>query len=114
MAEKNGIPLTTIKDGDVVVFFNFRTDRGRQLTQVLSQLDMHEMNMHALKLHYITMTNYDEGFTNIDVMFDKDNLSETLGEVLDKNHKTQIRIAETEKYPHVTFFFSGGREKPFD
>ncbi|MGA0042405.1 MAG: 2,3-bisphosphoglycerate-independent phosphoglycerate mutase [Flavobacteriaceae bacterium] len=114
LAEKNGIPLTTIKDGDVVVFFNFRTDRGRQLTQVLSQRDMHEMNMHALKLHYITMTNYDEGFTNIDVMFDKDNLSETLGEVLEKNHKTQIRIAETEKYPHVTFFFSGGREKPFD
>jgi 2,3-bisphosphoglycerate-independent phosphoglycerate mutase len=114
LAEKNGIPLTTIKDGDVVVFFNFRTDRGRQLTQVLSQRDMHEMNMHALKLHYITMTNYDEGFTNIDVMFDKDNLSETLGEVLEKNHKTQIRIAETEKYPHVTFFFSVGREKPFD
>jgi len=114
LAETNGAPLTTIKDGDVVVFFNFRTDRGRQLTQVISQQDMHEMNMKALKLHYITMTNYDEGFKNVEVMFEKDNLSATLGEVLEKHNKTQIRIAETEKYPHVTFFFSGGREKPFD
>ncbi len=113
LIENNGFVRTTIKDGDVVVFFNFRTDRGRQLTQVLSQQDMLDMNMHALNLHYITMTNYDEDFKNVEVMFEKDNLSETLGEVLEKNLKTQIRIAETEKYPHVTFFFSGGREKPF-
>lgn len=106
-------PLATIKDDDVVVFFNFRTDRGRQLTNALSQNDFHEQNMHKLKLHYVTLTNYDETFKGINVVFKKDNLTETLGEVLEKHDKTQIRIAETEKYPHVTFFFSGGREEPF-
>jgi 2,3-bisphosphoglycerate-independent phosphoglycerate mutase len=109
----NGDPVTTIKEDDVVIFFNFRTDRGRQLTDALSQNDFHEHNMHKLKLHYVTMTNYDENFEGINVVFNKDNLSETLGEVLAKNGKTQIRIAETEKYPHVTFFFSGGQEEPF-
>ena len=106
-------PTTTIKNDDVVIFFNFRTDRGRQLTQALSQEDFHEYNMHKLNLHYVTMTNYDDNFTGINVVFNKDNLSETLGEVLEKHNKQQIRIAETEKYPHVTFFFSGGREEPF-
>ena len=106
-------PTATIKNGDVVIFFNFRTDRGRQLTEVLSQEDFHEYNMHKLDLHYVTMTNYDDNFKGINVVFNKDNLSETLGEVLGKHDKKQIRIAETEKYPHVTFFFSGGQEEPF-
>ncbi|WP_299396162.1 2,3-bisphosphoglycerate-independent phosphoglycerate mutase [uncultured Gelidibacter sp.] len=114
MTDHNGTPKTTIKDGDVVIFFNFRTDRGRQLTEALSQYDFHEQNMHKLDLYYVTMTNYDDVFTGINVVFEKDNLTETLGEVLEKYHKKQIRIAETEKYPHVTFFFSGGREIPFD
>ncbi|WP_053990197.1 2,3-bisphosphoglycerate-independent phosphoglycerate mutase [Mangrovimonas sp. TPBH4] len=109
-----GEPIAKIQDGDVIIFFNFRTDRGRQLTEALTQTDFHEQNMHKLKLHYVTMTNYDDSFEGIHVVFDKDNLSETLGEVLEKHHKTQIRIAETEKYPHVTFFFSGGRETPFE
>ncbi len=114
MLDKNEDTVTTIKNGDVVVFFNFRTDRGRQLTQALTQLDFHEQNMHKLDLYYVTMTNYDDTFTGIHKIFEKDNLTETLGEVLEKHHKKQIRIAETEKYPHVTFFFSGGREKPFE
>ncbi|TDU42832.1 phosphoglycerate mutase [Gelidibacter sediminis] len=114
MTDADGNPKTKIKDGDVVIFFNFRTDRGRQLTEALSQYDFHVQNMHKLDLYYVTMTNYDEVFTGINVVFEKDNLTETLGEVLEKYHKKQIRIAETEKYPHVTFFFSGGREIPFD
>ena len=109
----NGEPLAQIREGDVVLFFNFRTDRGRQLTEALSQKDFHEYNMHTLDLHYVTMTNYDENFENINVIFNKDNITQTLGEVLENHGKTQLRIAETEKYPHVTFFFSGGREKPF-
>ena len=114
MTDHHGNPKTTIKDGDVVIFFNFRTDRGRQLTQALSQYDFHEQNMHKLDLYYVTLSNYDDVFTNIKVVFEKDNLTETLGEVLEQHHKKQIRIAETEKYPHVTFFFSGGREVPFE
>ena len=113
MVDNHNKPITTIKEGDVVIFFNFRTDRGRQLTQVLTQQDFHEQNMHKLNLYYVTMTNYDETFKNINVVFKKDNLDDTLGEVLENKHKKQIRIAETEKYPHVTFFFSGGRETPF-
>lgn len=111
---KDGKPLATIASGDVVVFFNFRTDRGRQLTQVLTQEDMHEFNMHKMKLYYVTMTNYDDAFSGIHVIYDKDNLQQTLGEVLASHGKKQIRIAETEKYPHVTFFFNGGRELPFE
>ncbi|MCC1483253.1 2,3-bisphosphoglycerate-independent phosphoglycerate mutase [Winogradskyella immobilis] len=111
--DTNNQPVTTIKDDDVVIFFNFRTDRGRELTDVLSQNDFHEFNMRKLQLHYVTLTNYDDNFKGINVIFNKDNLTDTLGEVLEKNNKTQIRIAETEKYPHVTFFFSGGRELPF-
>jgi len=107
-------PLATIKEGDVVIFFNFRTDRGRQLTEVLSQKDHLDFNMHKMNLYYVTMTNYDDTFNNIYRIFDKDHITETLGEVLEKHNKKQIRIAETEKYPHVTFFFSGGRENPFE
>ncbi|MBU2922936.1 2,3-bisphosphoglycerate-independent phosphoglycerate mutase [Winogradskyella psychrotolerans] len=114
VTDKNNQPVTTIKDDDVVIFFNFRTDRGRQLTEALSQKDFHEYNMHKLNLYYVTMTNYDDSFEGIKVVFNKDNLSETLGEVLEKHNKKQIRIAETEKYPHVTFFFSGGQEQPFE
>jgi 2,3-bisphosphoglycerate-independent phosphoglycerate mutase len=113
MTDESDEPIATIKEGDVVIFFNFRTDRGRQLTEVLSQKDHPEYNMHKMNLYYVTMTNYDDTFNNIYRIFDKDNLTETLGEVLEKAGKTQIRIAETEKYPHVTFFFSGGREEPF-
>ena len=108
-----GQPLTTISEQDVVIFFNFRTDRGRELTEVLTQKDYPEFEMNALPLYFVTLTNYDDTFKNIQVVYDKDNLTETLGEVLEKNGKKQIRIAETEKYPHVTFFFSGGREIPF-
>jgi 2,3-bisphosphoglycerate-independent phosphoglycerate mutase len=114
MTDSNGNALATIENGDVIIFFNFRTDRGRQLTEALSQKDFHEQNMHKLNLYYVTMTNYDETYHNVKVIYNKDNITETLGEVLEKNHKKQIRIAETEKYPHVTFFFSGGREEPFE
>ena len=113
MVDELGNAIATIEEDDVIVFFNFRTDRGRELTEVLSQSDCHEYNMHKLNLYYVTMTNYDDTYQNVHVIYDKDNLTETLGEVLEKAGKTQIRIAETEKYPHVTFFFSGGREIPF-
>ena len=110
----NGKPIATIQPGDVVICFNFRTDRGRQITMALTQQDFQEQNMHKLSLKYLTMANYDDTFKNVDVIFDKDNLNNTLGEVLANAQKKQIRIAETEKYPHVTFFFSGGREATFD
>lgn len=110
---ENGKPVGNIETGDVVMCFNFRTDRGREITEALTQRDFHEQNMHALDLYYITMTNYDETYKNVKVIYDKDNLTNTLGEVLEKARKKQIRSAETEKYPHVTFFFSGGREEPF-
>lgn len=109
-----GQAITTIEPGDVVLFFNFRTDRGRELTQVLSQKAFPDFDMQPLDLYYVTLTNYDESFKKVNVVFDKDNLSDTLGEVLSKAGKTQVRIAETEKYPHVTFFFNGGRETPFE
>ena len=114
MVDEQEKPVATIVEGDVVIFFNFRTDRGRELTEALSQHDFHEQNMHKLNLYYVTLTNYDETYQNVKVVYNKDNITETLGEVLEKAGKTQIRIAETEKYPHVTFFFSGGRETPFD
>lgn len=112
--DPNGNPLAVIQEDDVVIFFNFRTDRGRELTEALSQQDFHEQNMHKLNLYYVTLTNYDETYQNVKVVYNKDNITETLGEVLEKANKKQIRIAETEKYPHVTFFFSGGRETPFE
>ncbi|MBO6531572.1 MAG: 2,3-bisphosphoglycerate-independent phosphoglycerate mutase [Muricauda sp.] len=114
MTDSNNEPLAKIKDGDVIIFFNFRTDRGRELTQALSQMDFHEQNMHKLDLYYVTMTNYDESFKGIKIIFNKENIKDTLGETLAKHGKKQIRIAETEKYPHVTFFFNGGREEPFE
>jgi 2,3-bisphosphoglycerate-independent phosphoglycerate mutase len=107
-------PLGTIKDDDAVLCFNFRTDRCREITQVLSQMDLPEFNMHRLSLHYTTMTQYDHSYKNVNVIFENDDLKNTLGEILQKEGLKQIRIAETEKYPHVTFFFSGGREVPFD
>jgi 2,3-bisphosphoglycerate-independent phosphoglycerate mutase len=107
-------PLATIKDGDAVICFNFRTDRCREITQVLSQTDMPEFGMKKLSLHYTTMTDYDRTFKNVSVIFENDNLNNTIGEILANNGKKQIRIAETEKYPHVSFFFSGGRETPFE
>ena len=112
--DADGNTLTKISDGDLVICFNFRTDRCREITQVLTQEDMHEFNMHKLDLYYVTMTMYDQSFKNVPVLFYKDNLQNTLGEVLSANGKTQIRIAETEKYPHVSFFFSGGREESFE
>lgn len=110
----DGTPTATIKAGDVVICFNYRTDRGREITTALSQKDFPDFGMQKLPLYYVTMTTYDESFEGVNVVFTKDDLSNTLGEVLETNHKNQIRIAETEKYPHVTFFFSGGREKEFE
>ncbi|MDB5109285.1 MAG: 2,3-bisphosphoglycerate-independent phosphoglycerate mutase [Mucilaginibacter sp.] len=109
-----GQPLAVIKNGDVVICFNFRTDRGREITIALTQKAFPEYNLHPLDLHYITMTSYDETFKNVQVIFNKEDVTKTLGEILQDAGKNQIRIAETEKYPHVTFFFSGGREKAFD
>ena len=109
----DGQPLATIEEGDVVLCFNFRTDRGREITEVLTQHDMHAFQMQRLNLHYLTLTNYDDTFVGVTPIFEKDNLDKTLGEVLAAHGKTQLRIAETEKYPHVTFFFSGGRETEF-
>src|SRR5690349_11283765 len=106
-------PVGTIKEGDVVLCFNFRTDRGREITEVLTQKDFPEQDMKKLSLYYVTLTNYDDSFQNVKVIFDKDNLEKTLGEVVSLVGKKQIRVAETEKYPHVTFFFSGGREEAF-
>jgi 2,3-bisphosphoglycerate-independent phosphoglycerate mutase len=113
VTNQDGTPKTKIKDGDVVIFFNYRTDRGRELTNALCQNDFPEYNMKKLDLHYTTMTLYDASFTGINVIYNNDNIKQTLGEVLSKAGKKQIRIAETEKYPHVTFFFSGGQEEPF-
>ena len=109
-----GNPRALLEADDVVIFFNFRTDRGRELTEVLSQRDFPEFEMKKLPLYYVTMTNYDETYEGVHVIYNKENITETLGEVLEKAGKKQIRIAETEKYPHVTFFFSGGREEPFE
>ncbi len=110
---KTGESIGTVQAGDVVICFNFRTDRGREITQVLTQQDFPDHGMKKLDLYYVTMANYDDSFKKVEVIFDKDNLTNTLGEVLAKSNRKQIRIAETEKYPHVTFFFSGGREEPF-
>jgi 2,3-bisphosphoglycerate-independent phosphoglycerate mutase len=110
----DGQPLATIQDGDVVLCFNFRTDRGREITEALTQQDFNAYQMHRLNLRYLTMTTYDATFQGVTAIFEKDNLNNTLGEVLAAHGKTQIRMAETEKYPHVTFFFSGGREMEFE
>ncbi|MBE7648252.1 2,3-bisphosphoglycerate-independent phosphoglycerate mutase [Tenacibaculum finnmarkense] len=114
MVDEKNQPKTTIKEDDVVIFFNFRTDRGRELTEILNQKDFPELNTKKLPLYFVTMTNYDETFKDIKVIYNSKNIENTLGEVLESAGKTQIRIAETEKYPHVTFFFSGGREQEFN
>ncbi len=110
---QNHFPIGKIEDHDVVISFNFRTDRGREITEVLSQQDFPEYGMKKLDLYYVTLTNYDKTFQNVKVVFDDNVLQKTMGEVLESAGKSQIRIAETEKYPHVTFFFSGGREAEF-
>lgn len=114
LTDSKGSPLPRISEGDVVVFFNFRTDRGRELTQMLHQENFEDQNTEKLPLYYVTMTNYDDSFQGVQVVYDKDNIKDTLGEVISNAGKKQIRIAETEKYPHVTFFFNGGREVPFE
>lgn len=111
--DKNGHPIGSIQEEDAVICFNFRTDRCREITTVLTQTNIPDFEMQKLNLHYTTMTNYDDTFQKVNVIFDKDNLQNTLGEVVTNNGLSQIRIAETEKYPHVTFFFSGGREQEF-
>src|SRR5690606_10039746 len=114
MVDTDGQPLATIEEGDVVFCFNFRTDRGREITIALTQQDFPEYDIKSLDLYYVNMTSYDYTLKNVKVVFQKDNLSNTLGEVLAAQGKSQTRIAETEKYPHVTFFFSGGRETEFE
>jgi 2,3-bisphosphoglycerate-independent phosphoglycerate mutase len=114
MTDENGQPKTQIKADDVVIFFNYRTDRGRELTEVLTQKEHPEFGMKTIPLYYVTLTSYDDTFKNVHIIYETDNLENTLGEVLEKAGKKQIRIAESEKYPHVTFFFSGGREKTFE
>ncbi|RMG77373.1 MAG: 2,3-bisphosphoglycerate-independent phosphoglycerate mutase [Bacteroidetes bacterium] len=111
--DSNGNPAGRINPGDVVICFNFRTDRCREITIALTQQDFPEYEMKTLPLYYVTMTRYDEEFKNVHVIYEKDNLQNTLGEIVSKLGGSQIRIAETEKYPHVTFFFSGGREEEF-
>ena len=111
--KESNLPVAKIENDDVVFCFNFRTDRGREITEVLSQHDLPDYGMHHLNLYYVTMTNYDKNFKNVKVVFDEEVLHQTMGEILEKNGKTQIRVAETEKYPHVTFFFSGGQEAQF-
>ena len=114
LTNEGGNPLATIEEGDVVMCFNFRTDRGRQITMALTQEDYPDHDMNKMDLYYLTMTNYDDSFKEVKVVYGKENLPMTMGEVLEKAGKKQIRIAETEKYPHVTFFFSGGRETEFE
>ena len=109
-----GRPVATIKDGDVVIFFNYRNDRAKELTQVLTQKDMPEEGMHTLKLNYYCMTPYDASFVGVNIIFDKENVENTLGEVVSKAGARQLHIAETEKYAHVTFFLNGGRETPYE
>lgn len=113
IVNSNELPISKIKKDDVVICFNFRTDRSRQLTEVLTQQNFEKYNMYKIKLHYITMTSYNENYKNINVIFSRTNIKNSLGEILAINNKQQLRIAETEKYPHVTFFFSGGREEAF-
>ncbi|MDQ8750688.1 phosphoglycerate mutase (2,3-diphosphoglycerate-independent) [Elizabethkingia miricola] len=110
---QDGMPVAKIEANDVVFCFNFRTDRGREITMALSQEDFPDYEMHKLPLYYVTLTNYDKTFHNVKVVYDENIITHTMGQILEENNRTQIRIAETEKYPHVTFFFSGGREEEF-
>ena len=111
---ENGAPVATIAEGDAIIFFNFRNDRARELTAVLTQTDMPEEGMHTIPLYYCCLTPYDASFKGLHILFDKEEVTDTLGETVSKAGKRQLRIAETEKYAHVTFFFNGGRETPFD
>ncbi len=112
--DDGGKPIAVVQEGDVFICFNFRTDRLREITIALTQKDMHEYDMHTINLYCLTMTRYDDTFQNVHVIYDKENVSNTLGEVISKAGFHQLRIAETEKYAHVTFFFSGGREEVFE
>ena len=113
--DREKFDTTVIKEGDVVIFFNYRNDRAKELTVVLTQQDMPEQGMHTIPgLQYYCMTPYDASFKGVHILFDKENVQNTLGEYLAANGKTQLHIAETEKYAHVTFFFNGGRETPYD
>ena len=112
--DESGKPVGTIKEGDAVIFFNFRNDRAREITQVLTQADMPELDMKVVPLYYCTLTPYDDKFKGLHILYDKENVQKTLGEVVSRAGKKQLRIAETEKYAHVTFFFSGGREATFE
>ncbi len=114
VTDENKNPITKIQEGDVVIYFNYRSDRGRELTQVLTQEDYPDFGMKTIPLYFVTMTSYKDTFKGLHIIYPSEDLKNTLGEVLEKHHKKQIRIAETEKYPHVTFFFSGGREKEFE
>ena len=114
MTDEKGKAIATLQKDDAVIFFNFRTDRGRELTEVLTQKAKPKQNLEPMPLYFTTLTNYDETFEKINVIYDDENINNTLGEVLSVSGKKQIRIAETEKYPHVTFFFSGGKEEPFE
>jgi 2,3-bisphosphoglycerate-independent phosphoglycerate mutase len=113
LVDNNQNPIAKVEEGDVFICFNFRTDRCREITMALTQQNFQDFGMKTLNLHYVTMTRYDETFKNVNVVFEKDNLTNTVGEVISNAGLSQIRMAETEKYPHVTFFFSGGREEPF-
>jgi 2,3-bisphosphoglycerate-independent phosphoglycerate mutase len=113
VVDNNGKPIATVKEGDVIVFFNFRNDRAKELTIALTQKDMPECGMKTIPLYYCTMTPYDATFKGLHIIYPKDNADNTIGEVLAAAGKHQLRIAETEKYAHVTFFFSGGREEKF-
>lgn len=113
VVEENGAPVATIEEGDAIIFFNFRNDRAREMTYVLTQADMPEAGMHTIPLYYCCLTPYDDKFRGLHILFDKENVPQTIGEVVSSLGKSQLRIAETEKYAHVTFFFNGGREKEF-
>ena len=114
MTDAQGAPIGLIEEGDMVIFFNYRNDRAKELTQVLTQCDMPEQGMTTLPLYYCTMTPYDSSFRGLHILFDKENVENTLGEWISKQGLSQLRIAETEKFAHVTFFFNGGREQPFE
>lgn len=114
ITDNNNNPISKIDDNDVIVFFNYRSDRGRQLTSLICEKNNNQLDLKPLNVKFYTLTNYDNSFENVIPIFYNENLKNTLGEILSKNNKSQLRIAETEKYPHVTFFLNGGREKPFD
>lgn len=111
---RDGAPLAKVEEGDAVIFYNFRNDRARELTAVLTQTEMPEEGMHTIPLYYCCLTPYDASFSGLHILFDKEDVKDTLGEVVSRAGKRQLRIAETEKYAHVTFFFNGGREEPFE